>query len=398
MAHDVFISHSAQDKAVADAVCAALESAAVRCWIAPRDVQPGRSFAGEITRAIQQSKAMVLIFSAHSNNSQQVLREVQLAVSSHLHILQFRIEDVRPNDDLTYFLSTPHWLDAMTPPMDKHLQRLVTAIETLLELGSTLTPQAAEANTASPTPLRETSPEQPGRRLQKTHRSAMWIWAALVLLFGLAFPVWRYYNPAKSRAPVVSSAEKSPAPSKEIVIEFPDAPTKPPTYQVAASPYLHEFGIGIRDLQPANSKVVLVNNLGLYGGQGVHPTTSQNLLTQFETGNVPASFTLRFNRPASSVSFVRPRLYPETESGITHPAWSAHALDANGNELSSQSEGLLRCDYRHEVPARTYTLHAPAFAPIVALRFDSDPNLNGKPFAAFSTLLIERITLNPVSD
>src|ERR1041384_8650539 len=132
MAHDVFISHSAQDKAVADAACAALESAGVRCWIAPRDVQPGHSFAGEGTRAIQQSKAMVLIFSANSNNSQQVLREVQLPVSSHLHIVQFRIEDVRPNDDLTYFLSTPHWLDAMTAPMEKHLQRLVTAIETLL--------------------------------------------------------------------------------------------------------------------------------------------------------------------------------------------------------------------------------------------------------------------------
>ena len=387
MAHDVFISHSAQDKAVADAVCAALENAGVRCWIAPRDVQPGRSFAGEITRAIQQSKAMVLIFSAHSNNSQQVLREVQLAVSSHLHIVQFRIEDVRPNDDLTYFLSTPHWLDAMTPPMEMHLQRLVASIKTLLgnEMPAASTLATPKPETASPVG-------------QKPHRGAVWIWAVVVLLFGLAFPVWRYYNPAKSRAPVVPSAAKSPVPSKEIVIEFPDAPTKPPTYQVAASPYLHEFGVGIRDLQPPDSKVVLVNNLGLYGGQGVHPTTSQNLLTQFETGNVPASFTLRFNRPASSVSFVRPRLYPETESGITHPAWSAHALDANGNELSSQSEGLLRCDYRHEVPARTYTLHAPAFAPISALRFDSDPNLNGRPFAAFSALLIERITLDPVSD
>ncbi|HEX4629340.1 MAG TPA: TIR domain-containing protein [Chthoniobacterales bacterium] len=382
MAHDVFISHSAQDKAVADAVCAALENAGVRCWIAPRDVQPGRSFAGEITRAIQQSKAMVLIFSAHSNNSQQVLREVQLAVSSHLHIVQFRIEDVRPNDDLTYFLSTPHWLDAMTPPVEKHSQRLVAAIETLL----------GTAKSPAPPPL----VAQPPRTT--TQKGPIWMWVVFALLFGLAFPIWRYYNPAKSRAPVGPPAEKSPAPSKEIVIEFPDVPTKPPTYQVAASPYLHEFGIGIRDLQPADSKVVLVNNLGLYGGQGVHPTTSQNLLTQLETGNVPASFTLRFDRPASSVSFVRPRLYPETESGITHPAWSAHALDANGNELSSQSEGLLRCDYRHEVPARTYTLHAPAFAPIVALRFDSDPNLNGRPFAAFSALLIERITLDPVSD
>src|SRR3982751_1405475 len=129
MAHDVFISHSTRDKPVSDAVCAALEAAGIRCWVAPRDVQPGRSFAGEITRAIQQSKAMVLIFSAHSNNSEQVLREVQLAVSSHLHIVQLRIEDVRPNDDLTYFLSTPHWLDALTPPLENHLQRLAVAVQ-----------------------------------------------------------------------------------------------------------------------------------------------------------------------------------------------------------------------------------------------------------------------------
>src|SRR5947208_3604227 len=79
MAHDVFISHSSQDKPIADAVCNGLETAAIRCWMAPRDVQPGRSFAGEITRAIQRSKVMVLIFSAHSNTSEQVLREVQLA-------------------------------------------------------------------------------------------------------------------------------------------------------------------------------------------------------------------------------------------------------------------------------------------------------------------------------
>jgi probable HAF family extracellular repeat protein len=34
---------------VADAVCAALENAAIRCWIAPRDVHPGLSFAGYST-------------------------------------------------------------------------------------------------------------------------------------------------------------------------------------------------------------------------------------------------------------------------------------------------------------------------------------------------------------
>src|SRR2546430_12660279 len=136
MPHDVFLSCSSQDKTIADAVCAALENSALRCWIAPRDVHPGRSFAGEITRASQRSKVMVLIFSAHSNTSEQVLREVQLAANSHLHILQFRIEDVIPNDDLEYYLSTPHWLDALTPPLENHLQRLGTSITALLEMAA----------------------------------------------------------------------------------------------------------------------------------------------------------------------------------------------------------------------------------------------------------------------
>jgi len=34
MAHDVFISYSAEDKPIADAVCAALEAEHIRCWIA----------------------------------------------------------------------------------------------------------------------------------------------------------------------------------------------------------------------------------------------------------------------------------------------------------------------------------------------------------------------------
>jgi hypothetical protein len=133
MAHDVFISYSTKNKSVADAVCAGLENAAISCWMAPRDVQPGRSFAGEITRAIHGSKAMVLIFSADSNNSEQILRELELAANAHLHIVQFRIEDVTPNDDLQYYLSTPHWFDATTVPLENHLGRFTIALKTLLE-------------------------------------------------------------------------------------------------------------------------------------------------------------------------------------------------------------------------------------------------------------------------
>src|SRR4051812_50184013 len=84
---------------------------------------PGRPYSGEITRAIQQSRAFILIFSEHSNNSEQVLREVQLAANSRLHIVQFRIDAVLPSDDLEYYLTGRLWLVAVTPPLENHLTR-----------------------------------------------------------------------------------------------------------------------------------------------------------------------------------------------------------------------------------------------------------------------------------
>lgn len=145
MAHDVFISHSTNNRPVANAVCAALERIGIRCWIAPRDVMPGRPYSGEITRAIQQSRAFVLIFSEHSNNSEQVLREVQLAANSRLHIIQFRIDPVVPSDDLEYYLSGPHWLDAVTPPLENHIEQLQNSMKALLAL-----PRAEEREKAEP--------------------------------------------------------------------------------------------------------------------------------------------------------------------------------------------------------------------------------------------------------
>src|SRR3954464_6732114 len=132
MPRDVFISHLAQDKKAAETICAAFEQEAVRCWVAPRDVRPGKSFPGEITRAIQQCKVMLLIFSRHSNSSEQVLREVQLAVDCRLPIVRLRIEDIPLSDDLRYYLSTPHWLDALTPPLSKHIPPLIVAVKELL--------------------------------------------------------------------------------------------------------------------------------------------------------------------------------------------------------------------------------------------------------------------------
>lgn len=132
MAHDVFISYSTQDKPVADAACAKLEAKGVRCWLAPRDILPGRTWGGSIVQAIRECRVMVLVFSSHSNRSKQVLREVERAVNKDVVIVPLRIDDAPLSDDMEYFISSPHWLDALTPPLERHLERLAETVQLLL--------------------------------------------------------------------------------------------------------------------------------------------------------------------------------------------------------------------------------------------------------------------------
>ncbi|HEY2706749.1 MAG TPA: tetratricopeptide repeat protein [Caulobacteraceae bacterium] len=137
MAHDVFISYSPQDKLTADAACAVLEAAGIRCWIAPRDVTPGSEWSESIIDAIAEVRAFVLVFSAHANESGQVKREVERAVHQGIPIVPFRIEDVPPTKSLEYFISTPHWLDAFSPPLQEHLTHLAQILRTLLDADAT---------------------------------------------------------------------------------------------------------------------------------------------------------------------------------------------------------------------------------------------------------------------
>ncbi len=129
---DLFISYAIEDKLVADAICAALEANGKRCWIAPRDISPGAPWAEAILQAIQETHVMVIVFSSHANASQQVTREVSEAVNQGNVIIPFRIEDVTPSKSLHYYLSTPHWLDALTPPLEQHIQRLVGSVNAFL--------------------------------------------------------------------------------------------------------------------------------------------------------------------------------------------------------------------------------------------------------------------------
>jgi TIR domain len=132
MNRDIFISYSQPDRVCAFELVARIEGEGVSCWIAPRDIAPSADWAAEIMDAISAARVMLLVFSASSNQSPQVRREVERAVHKQLVILPFRIEDVLPSKSLEFFLSTQHWMDAFPPPREPHYARLCNYLKSQL--------------------------------------------------------------------------------------------------------------------------------------------------------------------------------------------------------------------------------------------------------------------------
>ena len=154
MAHDVFISHSAKDKTIADAVCATLESEGIRCWIAPRDVMPGMEYGKSIVGAIKQVRIMVLVLTANANDSPAVHNEVERAFNRGVVILTFRVENVDPDESFEFFISHRQRLDALTPPFEAHVNHLAKTIKVLMTPIAT-SPVLAEPRAATPIPPEE---------------------------------------------------------------------------------------------------------------------------------------------------------------------------------------------------------------------------------------------------
>jgi formylglycine-generating enzyme required for sulfatase activity len=130
--HDAFVSHSATDSAIADAVVQSLEAGGIKCWVAPRDILVGEKWAAAIMRGISECRAMVLLFSANAQQSEHVLREIERAVKHRLVIVPVRIDKTAPAGEMEFYLSSCHWLDAWTTPFAQHLPILTEQVRTLL--------------------------------------------------------------------------------------------------------------------------------------------------------------------------------------------------------------------------------------------------------------------------
>ncbi len=157
MAHEVLISYSRHDKLQADAICNRLESQGIRCWIAPRDVPAGTEYADSIVNAIENAQVLLLVYSSNADQSKQVKREVERAVSEGIKILPVRIEDAEMSKSFEYYVGSIHWLDAITPPLEAHIDRLARDLKALLAKDDEPSPATETAPQPEPSPPPETA-------------------------------------------------------------------------------------------------------------------------------------------------------------------------------------------------------------------------------------------------
>src|SRR3984885_10125193 len=136
----VFVSHSSQDAAVANAIVESLEQHGIKCWIAPRDVTPGSQYADEIVAAINDAKVLVLVLSEYAVASPHVGREIERAASKLRRIIVLRTDAAPLTRSFEYFLSESQWIDVAALGGAAALTKLTPAVRQRLAPSSWVSP------------------------------------------------------------------------------------------------------------------------------------------------------------------------------------------------------------------------------------------------------------------
>jgi len=145
--HDVFISYSSKDTAIAERVRDILETNKISCWIAPRDIPGGSNYAREIPAAIRSCSVFLLIMSRQAQDSIWVIRELDRAVNERKVVIPLMVEDVHFRDEFDFYLTGYHRYQAYEQTAEV-MKDLVKRI--LVLIGHPTSPDADKAPAVSP--------------------------------------------------------------------------------------------------------------------------------------------------------------------------------------------------------------------------------------------------------
>jgi len=160
---------------------------------------------------------MILIFSRNADASPQIKREVERAVNKGVYVIPFRVEDIPPTKSLEYFISTSQWMDAFSPPLERHLDNLAKTVQAVLK---------RPPLTAVNVPSQPEKPSIPTPRIHPPRRKSILIAALIAALVIVGGAGW--FLVQKKKGPPEKPA-MTPIGTSTLVPITPAAVTPVPT-------------------------------------------------------------------------------------------------------------------------------------------------------------------------
>lgn len=220
----VFISHSSEDAALASQLCAGLEGAGVRCWIAPRDIPLGADFGVEILKAIKAVEAVVILLTPASMASTDVAAEVEFARDQKKKLMSIHLDDAELSGQLEYFLRLPQrvWLSQCG------LDGVVAAVSTQLNVVGVTTEQPVltspvETTTLSVPKRDDVKPDTTKPDTIKPNLSGL-LWVAIAV--GVAVCFWGGWTLLSEGEPIETAAAASSTAVQGAISSAIDEPRK----------------------------------------------------------------------------------------------------------------------------------------------------------------------------
>ncbi len=156
-AHEVFISFSFKDQAIAETIVnQLLNKYHISCWICTQDIRAGENYKKTIVKAITDAKILLMIQSESSMLSTEVPKEVSIALNKNKTVIPFVIDNSELSEDLEYDLLTVQRVDARRPTIDERIEELAQQICSVL--GRPFEKDSNFSNTPSGIRLLSTSP------------------------------------------------------------------------------------------------------------------------------------------------------------------------------------------------------------------------------------------------
>ena len=131
--HEVFISFSFKDQAIAETIVnQLLNKYHISCWICTQDIRAGENYKKTIVKAITDAKVLLMIQSESSMLSTEVPKEVSIALNKNKTVIPFVIDNSELSEDLEYDLLTVQRVDARRPTLDERIEELAQQICSVL--------------------------------------------------------------------------------------------------------------------------------------------------------------------------------------------------------------------------------------------------------------------------